>query len=236
MRLHDAGGSQTRVSRIARVGSSGPRSRWWWMVSPTKIQPSPGFSSGPRPPLRIRLTLLTGISAYALTDCLCALLATTPLRPRDLLVAARTVFESMMMMMGLQVSLGLTSSFSIPRLLPRVRFCPNVSPIFVSFFPLCGVGCRKWIWIIGNPAGSDRSRPWKSWRKTNTHEKGNASGPSVSTRLFSRFLLLRLPFYNTKAPAIALRYLIKFITPLLSSSLNHSCRSSCTPPALFGLG
>lgn len=135
----DAGGSQTRVSRIARVGSSGPRSRWWWMVSPTKIQPSPGFSSGPRPPLRIRLTLLTGISAYALTDCLCALLATTPLRPRDLLVAARTVFESMMMMMGLQVSLGLTSSFSIPRLLPRVRFCPNVSPIFVSFFPLCGL-------------------------------------------------------------------------------------------------
>ena len=135
----DAGGSQTRVSRIARVGSSGPRSRWWWMVSPTKIQPSPGFSSGPRPPLRIRLTLLTGISAYALTDCLCALLATLPLRPRDLLVAARTVFESMMMMMGLQVSLGLTSSFSIPRLLPRVRFCPNVSPIFVSFFPLCGL-------------------------------------------------------------------------------------------------
>ena len=95
------------------------------------------FRSSPTSP--VRLTLLTGISAYALTDCLCALLATLPLRPRDLLVAARTVFESMMMMMGLQVSLGLTSSFSIPRLLPRVRFCPNVSPIFVSFFPLCGL-------------------------------------------------------------------------------------------------
>lgn len=136
----DAGGSQTRVSRIARVGSSGPRSRWWWMVSPTKIQPSPGFSSGPRPPLRIRLTLLTGISAYALTDCLCALLATTPLRPRDLLVAARTVFESMMMMMGLQVSLGLTSSFSIPPFFPDFDFALTSHRFSFLSFP-----CVVWV-------------------------------------------------------------------------------------------
>ena len=177
---------------------------------------------------------MTGISAYALTDCLCALLVTTPLRPRDLLVAARTVFESMMMMMGLQFLLASRRRSQFLAFFREFDFALTSHRFSFLSFPC--VGCRKWIWIIGNPAGSDRSRPWKSWRKTNTHEKGNASGPSVSTRLFSRFLLLRLPFYNTKAPAIALRYLIKFITPLLSSSLNHSCRSSCTPPALFGLG
>jgi len=59
------------------------------------------------------------------------------------------VFESMMMMMGLQVSLGLTSSFSIPPFFPQFDFALTSHRFSFLSFPLCGVGCRKWIWIIG---------------------------------------------------------------------------------------